>query len=69
MGKGNLETKCSWTTAPQVEVWRNGFLVATAELDGYFGLMNGKEVVPMAREEWDAAKAAAKAWQKENPKP
>ena len=70
MGRGNLKIDCDWSRKPQVAVKRDGLVVATAELDvGLGGLMDAKEVGPMAPEEWQAAKQLALAWIAEHPKP
>lgn len=69
MGRGNLEVKCSWDCTPNVEVRRDGLIVGLAQLDTQCGLVGGKEVVPMARPEWDVAEQRARAWLKDNPNP
>lgn len=50
-------------------VLRDSLIVATAELDALLGLVDAKEQVPMAPEEWAAAMQMAVAWMAENPKP
>lgn len=69
MGRGNLKIECDWARKPQVAVKRDGLVVATAALDVHHGLVDAKEIVPMAAPEWQAAKQLALAWIADHPKP
>jgi hypothetical protein len=69
LNRNVFDVRCDWRATPQIQVYRKGELVGTAELHHAQGAINGRNIHPMTRDEWGLVKIEAMRWAASNPRP